>query len=101
MPKLCDHSAFHPFRGQTFLNTGRAPRQAAARRSPRPDLAKRGKPMKLYSYFRSSAAFRVRIALNLKGLAYEQAFIHLRKNDQRSAAYLAVNPQGLVPSLID
>lgn len=57
--------------------------------------------MKLYGYFRSSAAFRVRIALNLKGLAYEQAFIHLRKNDQRSPGYLKLNPQGLVPALID
>jgi len=57
--------------------------------------------MKLYGYFRSSAAFRVRIALNLKGLDYEQAFIHLRKNDQRSGEYLSINPQGLVPALID
>jgi maleylacetoacetate isomerase len=56
--------------------------------------------MKLYGYFRSSAAFRARIALNLKGLDYEQAFIHLRKGDQRSAAYLDLNPQGLVPALI-
>jgi maleylacetoacetate isomerase len=56
--------------------------------------------MKLYGYFRSSAAFRVRIALNLKGLDYEQAFIHLRKGDQRSAPYLALNPQGLVPALV-
>lgn len=57
--------------------------------------------MRLYGYFRSSAAFRVRIALNLKGLDYEQAFIHLRKNDQRSGEYLKLNPQGLVPALID
>jgi maleylacetoacetate isomerase len=56
--------------------------------------------MKLYGYFRSSAAFRVRIALNLKGVGYEQAFIHLRKGDQRSAEYLGLNPQGLVPALI-
>jgi len=55
--------------------------------------------MKLFGFFRSSAAFRVRIALNLKGLAYEDAFIHLRRGDQRTADYLAVNPQGLVPAL--
>ena len=55
--------------------------------------------MKLYGYFRSSAAFRVRIALNLKGLDYESAFIHLRRGDQREAGFLAVNPQGLVPAL--
>ena len=57
--------------------------------------------MKLYGYFRSSAAFRVRIALNLKGLAYEAAFVHLRRNDQSRPDYLAVNPQGLVPALED
>lgn len=55
--------------------------------------------MKLYGYFRSSAAFRVRIALNLKGLAAEQAFIHLRRGDQRQPGYLGINPQGLVPAL--
>lgn len=55
--------------------------------------------MKLYGFFRSSAAFRVRIALNLKGLAYEDAFIHLRRGDQRADGYLSVNPQGLVPAL--
>lgn len=55
--------------------------------------------MKLFGFFRSSAAFRVRIALNLKGLAYEDAFIHLRRGDQRQDEYLALNPQGLVPTL--
>jgi maleylacetoacetate isomerase len=55
--------------------------------------------MKLYGYFRSSAAFRVRIALNLKGIAYEQVPIHLRKNEQRNPDYLELQPQGLVPAL--
>jgi maleylpyruvate isomerase len=55
--------------------------------------------MKLFGFFRSSAAFRVRIALNLKGLAYEDAFVHLRRGDQRQDEYLALNPQGLVPTL--
>ncbi len=53
--------------------------------------------LKLHGYFRSSAAFRARIALNLKGLAYEQVFVHLRKNEQRAPQYLVRNPQGLVP----
>ncbi len=57
--------------------------------------------MKLYGYWRSSAAYRVRIALNLKSLAVEEEFIHLQNNDQRSEGYLALNPQGLVPTLID
>jgi maleylacetoacetate isomerase len=55
--------------------------------------------MKLYGYFRSSAAFRVRIALNLKHLQYETAPIHLRRNDQSKPEYRTVNPQGLVPTL--
>ena len=55
--------------------------------------------MKLYGYFRSSAAFRVRIALNLKGLSYDQVPIHLRRNDQTKPEYRGVNPQGLVPAL--
>src|SRR5215831_11029755 len=51
--------------------------------------------MKLYSFFRSSAAFRVRIALNLKKIAYETVAIHLRRNDQSRPDYRGVNPQGL------
>ncbi len=54
--------------------------------------------MKLHGFFRSGASYRVRIGLALKGLKAEQAFYHLRKGEQRSAAYLAMNPQGLVPS---
>jgi maleylacetoacetate isomerase len=57
--------------------------------------------MKLYTYFRSSAAFRVRIALNLKGLAYEPVFVHLAKGEHRAPGYGAVNPQALVPTLDD
>jgi maleylacetoacetate isomerase len=56
--------------------------------------------MKLYDYFRSSAAYRVRIALNFKGLAPERAFVHLRRNAQREDDYLALNPHGLVPALV-
>lgn len=55
--------------------------------------------MKLYNYFRSSAAFRVRIALNLKGLQYENVSKALLKNEHRAGDYLALNPQGLIPAL--
>jgi len=55
--------------------------------------------MKLHGYYRSSASFRVRIALNLKGITYQDAFHHLRKDEQRAPDYLKLNPQGLVPTL--
>jgi maleylpyruvate isomerase len=55
--------------------------------------------MKLHGYFRSSAAYRARIALNLKGLTAEHLPHHLRKGEQTAPAYLALNPQGLVPTL--
>lgn len=57
--------------------------------------------MKLHGYFRSSASYRVRIALNLKGLGAEHLPHHLRKGEQRDPAYLKINPQGLVPTLQD
>jgi maleylacetoacetate isomerase len=57
--------------------------------------------MKLYTYYRSQASFRVRIALNLKGIAREDSFLHLEKGDQFDAAYRAINPQMVVPTLID
>lgn len=55
--------------------------------------------MQLHGYFRSSAAYRVRIALNLKGLGVTHVPHHLRKGEQRDAGYLTLNPQGLVPTL--
>jgi maleylpyruvate isomerase len=59
--------------------------------------------MKLYSYFRSSAAYRVRIALNLKGLDYDYAPVHLVRGggEQLKSEYRALNPDGIVPTLVD
>ena len=55
--------------------------------------------MQLYTYWRSSAAYRVRIALNLKGLDYQSVPINLVESEHRKEDYLATNPQGLVPAL--
>jgi maleylacetoacetate isomerase len=55
--------------------------------------------VKLYTYFRSSAAFRVRIALNLKGLSYQPVFVHLAKGEHRKPEYSSVNAQALLPTL--
>jgi len=57
--------------------------------------------VKLYTYYRSQASFRVRIALSLKGLAHEDTFLHLERGDQFAADYKALNPQMVVPTLID
>jgi len=59
--------------------------------------------MKLYNFFRSSASYRVRIALNLKGIQYEYVPIHLRRGggEQYTPAYTALNPQGIIPTLED
>ena len=55
----------------------------------------------LYTYWRSQAAFRVRIALRLKGIAIEKVTLDLLKDDQFAASYQALNPEGVVPTLID
>jgi len=57
--------------------------------------------VQLYTYYRSQASFRVRIALNLKGLKREDVFLHLERGDQFAPQYRAVNPQMVVPTLID
>ena len=57
--------------------------------------------MKLYTFFRSSASFRVRIALNVKGIAWEHAGVSLPKGEHTQAGFKTINPQGLVPALED
>ena len=57
--------------------------------------------MKMYGNWRSAAAFRVRIAMNLKGIAYEEIFLDLDAGDQFKPEFLAINPQGAVPALFD
>lgn len=56
--------------------------------------------MKLYGYWRSTSSYRLRIALALKGVAVEQAFVHLIRGEQKTEAYRALNPQGRVPTLV-
>lgn len=56
--------------------------------------------MKLYGYWRSTSSYRLRIALALKGLEAEQAFVHLVRGEQKTEAYRALNPQGRVPTLV-
>jgi maleylpyruvate isomerase len=65
------------------------------------DANRLGNAMKLHAYGRSSASFRVRIALNLKGLSYETVSHDLTRDEQRDSHYLSVNPQGLLPALED
>ena len=57
--------------------------------------------MRLYSFFRSSAAYRVRIALNVKGVAYETISVDLPGAEHRTAEFRAVNPQATIPTLDD
>jgi maleylacetoacetate isomerase len=57
--------------------------------------------LQLFTYYRSQASFRVRIALNLKGLAHDDTFLHLEKGDQFRPEYQRLNPQMVVPTLID
>jgi len=57
--------------------------------------------VRLHTYFRSSCSYRVRIALHWKGLPFESEFVHLRRGEQRREQRLALNPQGLVPTLED
>ena len=60
-------------------------------------------PLVLYTYWRSSSAYRVRIGLNLKGIDYEPSFVHLVREggEQHKPEYRRINPQGLVPTLVD
>jgi maleylpyruvate isomerase len=57
--------------------------------------------MQLHNFFRSGTSHRLRIALNLKGLGYDYVAVDLRKNEHLGAAFKALNPQGLVPALVD
>jgi maleylacetoacetate isomerase len=64
-------------------------------------MPKRPSDVQLYTFFRSSTSFRLRIALAYKGIAYESKFVSLPKLEHRAPGYLTKNPQGLVPALVD
>jgi maleylpyruvate isomerase len=64
------------------------------------NIAELSAALTLHTYFRSSAAFRVRIALNLKGLKPNQSFVHLLNHEQSNDAYRRLNPQAIVPTLV-
>src|SRR5512142_17402 len=91
------HLHRHARRSRSGQARRRAPR--GDRRRDRAQGEDRSRTVNLYTYFRSSAAFRVRIALNLKGVSYEPVFVHLAKGEHRQPQYAAVNPQALLPSL--
>jgi maleylacetoacetate isomerase len=63
------------------------------------EFGSRAHGMTLYGHFSSAASWRVRIALNLKGLPYRYVPIHLGRGEHHAASYLAMNPQGLLPAL--
>jgi maleylpyruvate isomerase len=75
------------------------PAQAQAMSAPGEPDRQDARPVVLHNYFRSSTSFRVRAALALKGVPYAYRAFHLRRGEQRGPDYLALNPQGLVPTL--
>jgi maleylacetoacetate isomerase len=77
----------------------RLPTPGRGRGSARKGEGKAGKMIKLWGYFRSTAAYRVRIGLNLKGLAHERDYVHLAKGEHLGGAFKALNPQQLLPVL--
>ena len=83
----------------TVARTNRGNCRRRKARGPTPSRPLTERRNIVHGYFLSSAAYRLRIALNLKGLAHEARSVHLRRGDQKAAGYRALNPQGLVPAL--